>query len=129
MVAAVLTLAFCWVAQRKCKPAEAGILLYTMAVIYLLLLNPRTEHNAYCLLSIALAIYMFRAAAARSWFAAAALIGIVIALLASYPLGKIVPTVWLKPLVCVLFLGIVLGRFWRETTTPLGHNSMRRPSA
>ena len=87
LLAAALTLAFCWVAQRKCKAAQAGVLLYTMAVIYLLLFNPRTEHNAYCLLAVAVAIYMAQAVAARSWLVAVALIGIAMAMLASYPLG------------------------------------------
>jgi len=75
----------------------------------LLLFNPRTEHNAYCLLAVALAIYITQAVAARSWLVAVALIGIATAMLASYPLGHFLPTAWLKPLVCVLFLGIVLG--------------------
>ena len=67
-----LTLAFCWMAQRKCKAAQAGVLLYTTAVIYLLLFSPRTEHNTYCLLAVAVAIYMAQAVAARSWLVAAA---------------------------------------------------------
>jgi alpha-1,2-mannosyltransferase len=129
LLAAALTLAFCWVAQRKCSAAQAGVLLYTMAVIYLLLFNPRTEHNGYCLLAVSLAIYIAQAVAARSWLVAAALIGIAIAMLASYPLGQFVPTVWLKPLVCILFLAIALGQFWRETIAIPGHNSIRRPSA
>ena len=51
---------------------------------------------------------------------AVALIGIAMAMLASYPLGRFMPTAWLKPLVCVFFLAIVLGRFWRETHGAVG---------
>jgi hypothetical protein len=115
LLAAVLTVAFCWLAQRWCKPAQAGVLLYTMAVSYLLLFNPRTEHNGYCLLAVVVAIYLAQAIAARTWLVAVALTGIATAMLASYPLGHFVPTVWLKPLMCMLFLGIVLAQFCRNT--------------
>jgi hypothetical protein len=112
LLAAALTLGICWLAQRRCNAVQAGVLLYTLAVGYLMLFNPRTEHNSYCLLAVALAVFTTQAIAARHWLTAATLIGIAVAMLVSYQLGKLLPTVWLKPLVCIVFLAIVLYQFY-----------------
>lgn len=117
MVAAVLTLAVCWLALRRCRPADAGVLLYTLAVGYLMLFNPRTENNTYCLLAPALAVYAAQAALARHRLHAACVVGLMVLFLASYPLAKALSdhgVVWIKPLLCTVFLGLVL---WQLSST------------
>jgi alpha-1,2-mannosyltransferase len=125
LAAAALTLAVCWLAQKRTSAAQAGAMLYTMAVIYLLLFNPRTEHNAFCLLAVPLAVSVSQAIAARHWLMATTLFAIVVAMLASHPLGKFIHTASWKPLLCVVFLAIVMWQFWRD----LRHNSIRLPSS
>jgi len=129
MLAAALTFAVCWHARRRGSPAQAGLLLFTLAAGYLLLFNPRTERNTYCLLSPALAVFGAQAVAAGRRARSGLFFGLALALLVSYPLGKLLtggPTVWLKPLVSMIFLAAVLGDVargsWRspslEATAP-----------
>jgi hypothetical protein len=107
LVVAALTLAMCWLVKRRCNAVQAAVMLYTLAVAYLMLFNPRTEHNSYCLITPPLAIYATQAVWARRWSVAAILTGMALAMLLSYPLGKIMPTVWLKPVLCIVFVAIV----------------------
>ena len=111
LIAAVLTLAVCWLAVRRCRPAEAGVILYTLAVGYLMLFNPRTENNTYCLLAPALGVFAAQAVVAGHRLHTAFSVGLVALFLASYPLGKALSdqgVVWIKPLLCTVFLALVL---------------------
>jgi hypothetical protein len=111
LAAAGLTLAVCWLARKRCPPAEAAVLLYVMAVGYLMLFNPRTENNTYCLLAPALSVFTAEAAMAGSRLRTGLGLGLVLLFLTSHPLGKVLSdqrTVWIKPLLCSVFLGLVL---------------------
>lgn len=114
LVAACLTLALCWAVKRRRNAIQTGVLLYTFAVAYLMLFNPRTEHNSYCLLTPPMAIFATQAIWARRWVLGVALSAMAMAMLLSYPLGKVVPTVWLKPVLCIVFVAILLGSLWRD---------------
>ena len=118
LLAAVLTLVLCWWAQRKVDSSRFAVLLFTLAACYLMLFNPRTERNTYSLLAPALAVFIAQAVEHRYLKRAAFLLGLVVLLLVSYPLGNLLtggPTVWIKPLLCVVFLTFVLLHFWQET--------------
>lgn len=60
-LAALGTLGLGWLALRRRPWPEAQLLLYTLAVTYLVLFNPRTEANSYILLAPAVAIWALRA--------------------------------------------------------------------
>jgi hypothetical protein len=115
LAAAAFCLAICRLVKKKSDPAQAAVLIYTLAVVYLMLFNPRTEHNSYCLLTPPLALYAIRALVAGHQRLGIGLLTMAAAMLASYPLGKFMPTIWLKPVICIFFLVIVLWQFWRET--------------
>ena len=129
MVAAVLTLAICWLAVGRCRPAEAGVIVYTLAAGYLMLFNPRTENNTYCLLAPAMAVFAAQAVVARHRFHIVFSVGLMVLFLASYSLGKALshqPVVWIKPLLCTVFLVIVLrqlGSTLRSRPRPLENPS------
>ncbi len=59
--AALGTLGLGWLALRRRPWPEAQLLLYALAVTYLVLFNPRTEANSYILLAPAVAIWTLRA--------------------------------------------------------------------
>jgi alpha-1,2-mannosyltransferase len=122
LAAAALTLAICWLAKKRCPPAEAAVLLYAMAVCYLMLFNPRTENNTYCLLAPALGVFTAEAAMARSRLRTGLGLGLVLLFLASHPIGKMFRehTVWIKPLLCAVFLGLLLRQLQHRLAEPMG---------
>jgi hypothetical protein len=116
-VAAVLTLAAGWLIVRRCQPEQAGPLLFTLAIGYLLLFNPRTERNTYCLLAPSLALFTAQAVIHQQRARAAVYLGLIALFLASHPLGKLLTageTVWIKPLLCLIFLAAVFHGWWRQ---------------
>lgn len=60
-LAAFITLGLGWLALRRRPWPEAQLLIYTLAVTYLVLFNPRTEANTYILLAPAIALFALRA--------------------------------------------------------------------
>jgi hypothetical protein len=120
LLAAGFTLVVCWLAARRCPPAEAGVVLYTLAVGYLMLFNPRTENNTYCLLAPALGVFAAQAVVARHRPRIVFLFGLMALFLASHPLGKALHeqgVVWIKPLLCSVFLALVLWQLARGLAT------------
>jgi hypothetical protein len=119
LLAAVLALAVCQAVRPRCTPSRFAVLLLTISVVYLLLFNPRTERNTYSLLAPSLALFAVQAFSSGRRIQAAALLGIVAFYFFSYPLGKYYfgsPTVWIKPLLCLLFVVVAGGQFYRELT-------------
>ena len=110
-LAAVATLAACWFARRRLNPAELGIVLYTLAVGYLMLFNPRTENNTYCLLAPAIGVFLAEAASARNRVHTVFAMALTALFLTSYPIGRLLRdqhTVWIKPFLCTVFLIVFL---------------------
>jgi alpha-1,2-mannosyltransferase len=129
MLAAVVTLGLgAWAGQR-CSRAEAGVLLFTLATCYLMLFNPRTENNTYCLLAPAVAIFLARAVIENRSLQIGFYVGWIVIFLARYPLGKLLtggPNVWLRPLLCLIFLAVALYTEWRDlqqTPEPAGQTA------
>lgn len=117
LVAAVLTLGLGAWACKHCRRAEAGVLLFTLATSYLMLFNPRTENNTYCLLAPAVAVFLSRAVLEKRRLLVGFYAGWIVVFLARYPLGKLVtggPNVWLRPLLCLIFLIVALYTVWRD---------------
>lgn len=59
-VAALGTLGLCWLALRRRSWVGAQLFIYTFAVVYLVLFNPRTEANSYILIAPAVALFAVR---------------------------------------------------------------------
>ena len=113
VMAALLTLIAGWRVCRRCPPAEAAVLLYSLAGCYLLLFNPRTENNSYTLLMPAVAVYAARAMLIdHDWRRSVFLIALTFLLTTGYGLNRLLtpdaPIVWTCPLACLVFLGFVV---------------------
>lgn len=58
LVAAVGTLALCWVARRRHDAARSAAFVFSLSVVYLLLFSPRTETNTYAMLGPAVGAFL-----------------------------------------------------------------------
>lgn len=58
IICAILTLGCAWRAHKQYKINLAVIFLYTFAACYLMLFNPRTEHNDYVIMAPSLGIFL-----------------------------------------------------------------------
>lgn len=56
-VAGLLTLALCWRVRKGRDPMRAGFTFFFVAMVYLMLFNPRTETNSYVMLGAFVAIW------------------------------------------------------------------------
>lgn len=56
-IAAVGTLALCWVALRRHGPFQGSLLVWALGVTYLMIFNPRTEGVTYVIVAPALTIF------------------------------------------------------------------------
>ncbi len=117
---ALLTLGACWWIQHRSTPHTFAIYLYTLSVCYLLLFNPRTENNTYAILAPALGVF-----AAWSFQSAGRAYGysylaIIFLYLFSNRIGKWLigePTMWIKPLLCIVFLLLVCSQLRQDLVT------------
>lgn len=121
VLAAVATLGICYVAKRRHSVVQAHLLLYSLAAIYLMLFNPRTENNTYSHLAPALAVFGSQALLARqSRGLAVYYFCCSLAVLGSWEIGRLfVPppqAVWLAPLGCLAFaIPIVIDACWGKS--------------
>ena len=114
VVAALLTLGVCWLGLNRWEERRGAVLLFALAAVYVVLFNPRSEHNTYAVLGPAIAVFaawelLVDRRAVFGW----ALILIVIFVTGGYEIGRhIVPgnTKWLHPTACITFLGYVTYR-------------------
>ena len=89
-------------------PAPTLLVIYALAAVYLLLLNPRSENNSYVMLSPVLAVFCVRAYyVERRTARAACLAAGIFGLVAGHELcGWLTPDagfIWISPLVALLF--------------------------
>lgn len=112
-----LTLALCWWLRDRQHPHTFCIYLFTFSTCYLLLFNPRTENNTYAMIGPAIGIFTaWSFHGARSVWRYGYL-GIITAYMLSYRTGKWLtgaPTMWMKPLLCIVFLMFVLAQLREE---------------
>lgn len=124
LLAAVLTLAAAWHAQRRLEASRALLYVYALATCYLMLFNPRTENNSYAMLAPAIG-WCCAEAFLIERRARSVLVYIIIALgtVGSHEFGRhLIPTsraVWLAPLMAVWFTGVLSMRLLRETRREL----------
>ena len=121
LAAALVTLCATVIVFRRSPEARRPVWLFTLSAVYLLLFNPRTENNTYCLLGPALGMFYAEELIAknRRWHAGG-LILLALLTLGSYELGKLMtpsgmPPVWLAPLACCAFAGYLGFRLVNES--------------
>ncbi|WP_029076093.1 glycosyltransferase family 87 protein [Kaistia adipata] len=120
LVFALLSLGLAFVALRR-TGRDAPFHILAIAVVYLMLFNPRTESNTYVMFGCVVAIYAAvlwhrERRAAESWFMVGLSVAFVVAI-ATYPYT----TLWLKPLLCLAFIPFLAWRCWTppvERTLP-----------
>lgn len=121
LTAALLTLGLTFLTYRHLPKRRRAIWLFSMSAIYILLFNPRTENNTYCLLAPALGLFYAEELGLRKRIIhGLGLLSLAFLTLGSYEIGKFVTPedghpVWLAPLSCCLFSGYLVYR-WREET-------------
>jgi hypothetical protein len=113
LIGALLTLYASLHACRRFPPRQAVLLIYSLAVCYLLLLNPRTENSSYTLVVPAVAAFAARALLVdRDRLRASLLIGIIIGLTGGFEITRTLtpqaPIVWPCPIACLVFLGYLV---------------------
>lgn len=108
LAAALGTLGMCLLVFQRLPAARRMVWLYSLSAVYLLLLNPRTENNTYCLLGPVLGMFYVEELIVRNRrLNAGGLMLLAILTLGSYELGKYltpagVKPIWLAPLACLV---------------------------
>lgn len=109
---ATVTLAYCWWLRRKLAPLTFLVYLFTLAACYVLLFNPRTENNTYAIMAPALGVFTAWAFQNGGVFHRLAYSSVVAGYLFSNRIGKLLTggyaTIWIKPLLCGVFVILVL---------------------
>ncbi len=119
LATAGLVLAACWLSARRDGATRGALVTLALATAYLMLMNPRTEGNSYCVLGPALAAWtaleLTRPVRARhaGFVSAVLIVGCIllgIAHLITGPIYSRGSDLSLRPLVALAFGGLV---FWR----------------
>ncbi|MBD3673517.1 MAG: DUF2029 domain-containing protein [Planctomycetaceae bacterium] len=119
VLAALVTLGMTALTYRRLPSSRAAIWLFGFSAVYILLFNPRTEHNTYCLLGPALGLFYAEEIGSRKRILAGfGLLLLAVLTVGSYEIGKFFTpegghAIWLAPLCCCLFGGYLVYR-WRE---------------
>lgn len=112
LIAAVMTLALCWIAQRRFSAEQAAATIFSFAVAYVMLFNPRTENSTYVAMATSIGLFFALACLdnrrrTAGWLAAVA-IGIVSSRMVGGWFGTPFQAVWLAPIMGVGFLGFLV---------------------
>jgi hypothetical protein len=122
LAAALVVLGLCFVAHRSSSRRRAALYLVAFTSVYLMLFNPRTENNTYCVLGPALAAFLIDEASLGRRYRTALLAIFVAGCTAGYEIGKYFTPVgarpmWMAPLCCTLFAVYLIRRLagdWLE---------------
>lgn len=117
IVVALATLGAAWKAVKKFDVARSSFIVLTLSVCYLMLFNPRTETNSYVMLSPLIGVWaasaFFEAKRMKEgWFLTFLAIGLGCDSYGDYihPYTNL----WFKALLCVLFLGYFLVKYFKK---------------
>lgn len=106
VIFALFTLGMAYIAKQRLTKEHALLAIFALAASYLMLFNPRSENNDYVILAPALGVYLgmlIQNHQAKSLIVL--LIGLVIGIAESYPLGKLITGTgnWLAPIMAAIF--------------------------
>lgn len=130
-LAAIGTLVVSWLALRRLDPITGAVLVLTFANCYLMLFSPRTESNTYIMLAVLVALfasYMHHYGKHRGM--RYSLITICIAL-GAQGYGTLIfraTQYWLKPLLCIVFVAIILLWTFRREPLRFGPSAIAEPA-
>jgi alpha-1,2-mannosyltransferase len=121
LLAAVGTLALCFLTRRRHNDVRSAIYIYSLAVLYLMLFSPRTENNTYAMLGPAIAVFLAIAfQIERRTGEAILLAAIVLAIVGQRPIERLLAPqaehIWLSPLMATCFTLYLLFRFFSDQT-------------
>ncbi len=113
LAAALGTLGLAFLARRRYDAARAGVFLYSLAALYLILFSPRTENNTYAMLGPVVGYFIAEAFFGKKRTAEAALLaGLVVAMVGSRIFERLLAPgreqIWLSPLMAVVLAGYML---------------------
>jgi len=121
LAAAGAVLAAGWHVRRRLDPPRAMAYLYTFAMCYLMLFNPRTENNSYAMLGPPIGwccaeAFLVERRMRRGWFFLVIGLGTV----GSHAVGRLfLPAerpIWLAPLMALCFTAELTVQLFRETS-------------
>ena len=111
--AALGTLGAALWARRRLNGEHAAAMIFSLAVCYLMLFNPRTENNTYAAVGPAIGWFFALAVVERRRGLAVLLVMAAVAIVGTYEIGKHladVRPIWLAPLGCAVFFTYLFGR-------------------
>jgi Glycosyltransferase family 87 len=119
IVAALATLGVCWKASRRLTPARSAYYLYSLAAIYLMLFNSRTEGSTYGMVGPVYGILLADAWLSRCNRVTTILLGLGVVVSAfNFEVALLFTPrpyeIWVCPLVCVGVTGYLLSLLWHE---------------
>lgn len=125
VIGALVTLGLYILAERRHDTIYAAIFAFSLAMVYLLLFNPRTENNTYVMLGPALAWFFAQAVLIEKRTGAVAFLGaITLMMIIGSPLERLIApgmeTIWLSPLMTVCFAGYLLWKLVHPIRKPPG---------
>lgn len=110
LIFAIITLIGCFWIKQKFSKEKTVIFIYTLAIIYLMLFNPRTENTDYGMLAPALGIFLSQAYISRRRFQMVVLVILTIGISGCYYFSHLITPdagYWFAPLTTILFTGII----------------------
>jgi hypothetical protein len=113
LVAALATLALCWVSRKRHDAVRSAVFIFSLAIIYLMLFSPRTENNTYAMLGPAIAVFLVWAILIEKRTAAGAFLGVhALALAGSLKIERLLAPqaqqIWLSPIIATCFTAYVI---------------------
>jgi hypothetical protein len=111
---ALLTLALCLLAARRWEEPIRAYLLLALAVCYLVLMNPRSEASSYVMLAPVIAIPAALLLLTLDRFPAGWAMVVLCVLLTCDGWAYRWTEYWLKPIVCLIFLILLIGAFFQS---------------
>jgi hypothetical protein len=123
LVAALGTLALCWLSRRRHDAVRSAIFVFSLSVAYLMLFSPRTENNTYAMLGPAIAAFLAGAYIVEKRSREGLLLGgIAFAIVGGRVIERMLTphagTSWISPLMAVCFTAYLLVRFFRDIQAP-----------
>ena len=123
VAAGLVTLVLCWQAKRRRGSLRAVEYLFSFAVLYILLFNPRSENNTYAMLGPAIGLFAAPWIGSSRHRAAVAFLSLLLLGLAAgdelvrafAPPGE---HIWLKPSLAILFLMYLVRQLFAPQDDP-----------
>jgi hypothetical protein len=122
MIAAVVTLGFCFLARKRHDTARSAVYVFSFAAAYIILFSPRTENNTYVMLGPAIGVFIALALLVEKRKAVGTMLSVLtVSLLASRPLTRLLApqtaAIWMSPLMGSCFGIYLLARFFTDPAT------------